>query len=89
MTCYVCHKEIVPRKINAAKYDPKHLQTFAALYEGQLVRRSDLPVNIGRDMYRHEGCEAGSPKWMKGQASMKKKARSEFYDIVKEIENNS
>lgn len=75
--CYVCKKEIAPRKINPARYDPKHLQTYAVVYHGELVRRADLPVYIGQDRYRHESCAPGSAKWMHVQKRKRKK--SEVY----------
>ncbi len=82
-TCYVCGKEIIPRKINATHYDPKHLDTFATVFENHLVRRADLPLYVGQDKYRHTNCEAGSAAWMKQQKSIPKKRRSEFYEIFK------
>ncbi len=87
-TCYVCGKDIMPRKIKASHYDPKHLDTFAAMFEDHLVRRADLPVYVGQDKYRHQKCEAGSAAWMKMQKHLPKRKRSEFYEVFKEVYDN-
>jgi hypothetical protein len=79
MTCYVCHKEIDPRKVNPGNYDAKSVKTFVAFVSGEYVKRSDLPVYVGKDMYRHESCAPGSSRWMRVQEAKPKKHRSEIY----------
>ncbi len=64
MLCYVCGKEIEPREVQLKNYDPKHLGTWVANYKGKWVRRSDLPVYVGNDTYRHESCAPGTAKWI-------------------------
>ncbi len=64
MTCYVCNKEIVPREVDVEKYQPQMIVRLLANYRGKWVRRSDVPVYIGNDLYRHESCAPGTAKWI-------------------------
>jgi hypothetical protein len=89
MTCYVCGREIIPRLVKERQYDAQHMLGMAAMYQGRLVRRADIPLYVGRDTYRHQSCEAGSKAWMKYQKAMRKKSRSEFYKIFLEIQKKS
>lgn len=79
MTCYICHKEIAPRKVDPSNYSAKSVKTFVARVAGEYVRRSDLPVYVGKETYRHESCAPGTARWMKAQEAKPKKHRSEIY----------
>lgn len=89
MLCYVCQQLIVPRTVKPEDYEPKHLATFAAVYEGRLVRRADLPVYIGQDTYRHESCAPGTAKWIAIQKRRgRKRSKMLTYYLTPKKEND-
>jgi len=53
------------------------------------LRRVKLnPVYIGNGKYRHSGCYAGSPRWMKSDIGKASKYRNLFKEIEPEETNN-
>lgn len=70
--CYVCKSEIETRTESGSR-------TVYFLPRYDQVKHIIDPVYVGNDTFRHRLCEPGGARWMRTQADLPKRKRSELY----------